>query len=86
MDFSFPTLPMPNMLVLMISVVGGAVGLVVGIIIYSMVVGNVECPDPLEERQAHTTCKNAMNFGYAFLGIMPVGLFLALFFFLRNIV
>jgi hypothetical protein len=63
--------------------VGGAVGLIIGILIFSSVATNVQCPNATSDPQGNTSCNNAKNTAWTVLGILPVGLFFGLFYFFR---
>lgn len=63
--------------------VGGAVGLIIGILIFSSVATNVTCPNGTKDPQGEANCNTAKNTAWTVLGILPIGLFFGLFYFFR---
>lgn len=60
--------------------VGGALGIIVGILIFSSVATSIDCPNSTTDEQGNTACTTAKNTAWTVLGILPVGLFFGLFY------
>lgn len=71
------------MLPIIMGTVGGAVGLIIGILIFSSVATNVTCPNVTTDPQGNQNCNTAKNTAWTVLGILPIGLFFGLFYFFR---
>jgi hypothetical protein len=56
--------------------IGAAVGMIIGILIYSNIDAAVTCPTT---GSGVTPCNNAKSYSWTVMGIMPTGLFFALF-------
>ena len=56
--------------------IGVATGIIIGILIYSNIDAAIECPTTGD---GVTACKNAKSYAWTVIGILPVGLFFALF-------
>lgn len=71
------------MLPIIMGTVGGAVGLIIGILIFSAVSTNVTCPNVTTDPDGNSSCNTAKNTAWTVLGILPIGLFFGLFYFFR---
>jgi len=68
-----------------LSFIGAAVGLLIGILIFSEVSDAIECPSKVtgvtttDASFGTTECENAKDTAWTVIGILPVALFFALF-------
>ncbi len=60
-----------------LSFIGAAVALLIGILIFSEVSEAIACP--AVNTSGNTECENAKNIAFTVIGILPVALFFALF-------
>ena len=59
--------------------IGVAVGLIIGILIYSEVEGAIECPDPAVNAVGAEACDRAKGIAWTVISILPISMFFALF-------
>ena len=59
--------------------IGVAVGLVIGILIYSEVEQAIDCPDSATNADGHTACTRAKSIAWTVISILPITMFFALF-------
>jgi len=68
-----------------LSFIGAAVGLLIGILIFSEVSDAIDCPEAIaggaqdDAAFGTTECENAKDTAWTVIGILPVALFFALF-------
>ena len=66
-----------------LSFIGAAVALLIGILIFSEVSEAISCPNPavgnISAGAGNAECENAKNIAFTVIGILPVALFFALF-------
>ena len=63
----------------MMGFIGVAVGLMVGVFIFSAVEDGMDCPDIATNPDGNEACQRATSIAWAVIGILPVTLFMALF-------
>jgi|TARA_B110000495_G_C22764446_1_gene447527 ABC-type lipoprotein release transport system permease subunit len=59
--------------------IGVAVGLVIGILIYSEVEQAIDCPDAATNADGNTACTRAKSIAWTVISILPITMFFALF-------
>ena len=59
--------------------IGVAVGLIIGILIYSEVEQAIECPDAVTNADGNTACVRAKQVAWTVISILPISMFFALF-------
>ena len=59
--------------------VGMAVGLIVGIFIFSAVEESIDCPDATINPDGSESCARATQLAYVVMGIMPISMFIVIF-------
>ena len=59
--------------------IGAAIGLIIGIFVFSAVTESVECPDPAVDANGAESCDRALSMAWTVIGIFPISLFIALF-------
>jgi len=63
----------------MMGFIGVAVGLMVGVFIFSAVEDGMDCPDAATNPDGNEACDRATSIAWAVIGILPITLFMALF-------
>ena len=63
----------------MMGFIGVAVGLMVGIFVFSAVEDGMDCPDVATNPDGNEACQKATSIAWAVIGILPITLFMALF-------
>tara|TARA_Y100001951_G_C11221169_1_gene228852 strand:+ start:297 stop:536 length:240 start_codon:yes stop_codon:yes gene_type:complete len=59
--------------------IGVAVGLIIGILIYSEVEAAIDCPDPVANPDGEEACSRAKQIAWTVISILPISMFFALF-------
>jgi len=59
--------------------IGVAVGLIIGILIYSEVESAIDCPTVAEDAQGNEACERAKGIAWTVISILPISMFFALF-------
>ena len=59
--------------------IGVAVGLIIGILIYSEVEGAIDCPTVAEDAAGNEACERAKSIAWTVISILPISMFFALF-------
>ncbi|MAF44087.1 MAG: hypothetical protein CMI54_08035 [Parcubacteria group bacterium] len=59
--------------------IGVAVGLIIGILIYSEVEAAIDCPDSVANSAGHEACSRAKGIAWTVISILPISMFFALF-------
>jgi ABC-type lipoprotein release transport system permease subunit len=59
--------------------VGMAVGLIIGILIFSAVEDSINCPDPIVHPDGSESCERASQIAWTVIGILPISMFFAIF-------
>ena len=59
--------------------IGVAVGLIIGIMIYSEVEQSSDCPDAATNADGNTACTRAKSIAWTVISILPITMFFALF-------
>lgn len=59
--------------------IGVAVGLIIGILIYSEVEQAIDCPDAVTNADGNTACTRAKQVAWTVISILPISMFFALF-------
>ena len=59
--------------------IGVAVGLIIGILIYSEVEQAIDCPDAATNADGNTACTRAKSIAWTVISILPITMFFALF-------
>ena len=59
--------------------IGVAVGLIIGILIYSEVEEAIDCPDATTNGDGNTACTRAKELAWSVISILPISMFFALF-------
>lgn len=59
--------------------IGVAVGLIIGILIYSEVEGAIDCPTAAEDAAGNEACERAKSIAWTVISILPISMFFALF-------
>ena len=59
--------------------IGVAVGLIIGILIYSEVEGAIDCPVESENQAGFDACTRAKGIAWTVISILPISMFFALF-------
>ena len=58
---------------------GVAVGLIIGILIYSEVEQAIDCPNAATNADGNTACTRAKSIAWTVISILPISMFFALF-------
>jgi ABC-type lipoprotein release transport system permease subunit len=59
--------------------IGVAVGLIIGILIYSEVEQAIDCPNSVTSPDGNTACTRAKSIAWTVISILPISMFFALF-------
>ena len=59
--------------------VGSAIGLVIGIMVFSEVEDSITCPDATTDADGNEACSKAKGISWSVVAIFPITLFFALF-------
>ena len=59
--------------------IGVAVGLIIGILIYSEVEAAIDCPDATANPDGNDACTRAKQIAWTVISILPISMFFALF-------
>ena len=59
--------------------IGVAVGLIIGILIYSEVEASIDCPDVTANPDGSEACTRAKSIAWTVISILPITMFFALF-------
>ena len=59
--------------------IGVAVGLIIGILIYSEVEQAIDCPNAATNADGNTACTRAKSIAWTVISILPISMFFALF-------
>ena len=59
--------------------IGVAVGLIIGILIYSEVEQAIDCPNAATNADGNTSCTRAKSIAWTVISILPISMFFALF-------
>ena len=59
--------------------IGVAVGLIIGILIYSEVEQAIDCPNAASNADGNTACTRAKSIAWTVISILPISMFFALF-------
>lgn len=59
--------------------IGVAVGLIIGILIYSEVEQAIDCPNSATNADGNTACTRAKSIAWTVISILPISMFFALF-------
>lgn len=59
--------------------IGVAVGLIIGILIYSEVEAAIDCPDATTNADGNEACTRAKQIAWTVISILPISMFFALF-------
>jgi len=59
--------------------IGVAVGLIIGILIYSEVEQAITCPDEVSNARGYEACDRAKGIAWTVISILPITMFFALF-------
>ena len=59
--------------------IGVAVGLIIGILIYSEVEQAIDCPNAATNADGNTACTRAKSIEWTVISILPISMFFALF-------
>ena len=59
--------------------IGVAVGLIIGILIYSEVEAAIDCPDSTTNSAGNEACTRAKGIEWTVISILPISMFFALF-------
>jgi len=59
--------------------IGVAVGLIIGILIYSEVEQSIDCPDATANPDGNEACTRAKSIAWTVISILPITMFFALF-------
>jgi ABC-type lipoprotein release transport system permease subunit len=59
--------------------IGVAVGLIIGILIYSEVEAAIDCPDVATNPDGNEACSRAKSIAWTVISILPISMFFALF-------
>jgi hypothetical protein len=59
--------------------IGVAVGLIIGILIYSEVNAAIDCPTVAEDADGNAACERAKSIAWTVISILPISMFFALF-------
>lgn len=59
--------------------IGVAVGLIIGILIYSEVEGAIDCPPAATNADGNEACTRAKSIAWTVISILPISMFFALF-------
>ena len=59
--------------------IGVAVGLIIGILIYSEVEAAIDCPDATTNADGNEACVRAKQIAWTVISILPISMFFALF-------
>ena len=59
--------------------IGVAVGLIIGILIYSEVEAAIDCPDATANTDGNDACTRAKQIAWTVISILPISMFFALF-------
>jgi ABC-type lipoprotein release transport system permease subunit len=59
--------------------IGVAVGLIIGILIYSEVEEAIDCPNAVTNADGNTACLRAKSIAWTVISILPITMFFALF-------
>jgi ABC-type lipoprotein release transport system permease subunit len=59
--------------------IGVAVGLIIGILIYSEVEQAIDCPNATTNADGNTACTRAKSIAWTVISILPISMFFALF-------
>lgn len=59
--------------------IGVAVGLIIGILIYSEVEQAIDCPNATTNVDGNTACTRAKSIAWTVISILPISMFFALF-------
>ena len=59
--------------------IGVATGIIIGILIYSNIDAAIKCPETTASADGAKACASAKSYAWTVIGILPVGLFFALF-------
>ena len=59
--------------------IGVAVGLIIGILIYSEVEEAIDCPDATTNADGNTACVRAKQIAWTVISILPISMLFALF-------
>jgi ABC-type lipoprotein release transport system permease subunit len=59
--------------------IGVAVGLIIGILIYSEVEQAIDCPNAILNQDGNDACTRAKSIAWTVISILPISMFFALF-------
>ena len=59
--------------------IGAAIGLVIGIMVFSEIEDSITCPDSTTTADGNAACTKAKGISWAVVAIFPITLFFALF-------
>jgi len=59
--------------------IGVAVGMIIGILIYSEVSQSIECPNAITNEDGNDACERAKSIAWTVISILPISMFFALF-------
>ena len=59
--------------------IGLAVGLIIGIFIFSAVEDSITCPDETTQQGGNESCTRATQIAWTVIGIFPISLFMTIF-------
>lgn len=59
--------------------IGMAVGLIIGIFIFSAVEESIDCPDATVNPDGSESCARATQLAWTVMGIMPISMFIVIF-------
>ena len=65
-------------LALIMGFIGMAVGLIIGVLIFSSVEDSIDCPDVGTNPDGNAACTKATGLAWTVIGILPISLFTAI--------
>ena len=59
--------------------IGVAIGIIIGVFIFTEVEASVDCPDSTTNPGGNTGCLKAKSLSWAVIGVLPIAMFFGLF-------